>query len=278
MPWARHIWEESLPILAERGYIIPAVNTEDVDYVACARALANSIREWHPTAQVCLLTNKLIEDSTFTHIKTLPYGDQATDQSWKLSNDWQVFAASPFRQTVKLEADMLATSPIDHWWTLFERRDVVISTGCRDFYGNPSASRFYRRVFDVNNLPDVYNAVTYWRMSTGAREFFEWVRRIFTNWQQFKTLLKFSDHHPTTDLVYAVAAQVFGVDQCTLPQGLGPNIVHMKKHIVPIRGQDWTKELIWEHTNPGLRINTVAQQGLFHYHVKNWLTNESRNH
>ena len=65
-----------------------------------------------------------------------------------------------------------------------------------------------------------------------------------------------------------MAAQIIGVENCTLPTGVGPQIVHMKKYINPIQGKDWTKELVWEH-NP-FRINTVAQHGFIHYHVKEW--------
>jgi hypothetical protein len=104
----------------------------------------------------------------------LPHGNQG---GW--ANDWQMFAVSPYRQTIKLEADMIATSTIDHWWTLFELRDVVISQGARTFYDQPAKSRFYRRCFDANNLPDVYNAITYWRLSPTAQEFFTLVRQHF---------------------------------------------------------------------------------------------------
>jgi hypothetical protein len=166
---------------------------------------------------------------------------------------------------------MICASPIDHWWTLLEKRDVVISQGARDFYDQPATSRFYRKVFDTNNLPDVYNAITYWRLSTTAQEFFEWVRRIFENWVQYRALLKFPDEAATTDVVYAMAAQILGSERVTLPPGVGPKITHMKRYINPIHTDDWTRELVWEHTDPGLRINTVAQWGMFHYHVKNWL-------
>jgi hypothetical protein len=240
-----------LPILAERGYLIPAIG--DV-YVDCAEQLAHSIRQFHPAANITILTKEM-----------LPYGDQGG-----YANDWQVFAASPYRQTIKLEADMIATSPIDHWWTLFEHRDVVISQGCRDFYNNPGQSRYYRKLFDVNTLPDVYNAVTYWRVSKTAQEFFQLVKQIFEQWDRYKTLLKFPDEQATTDVVYAMAAQIMGPETVTLPVGIGPQIVHMKRHIIPTRTNDWTKELVWENTNPGLRINTIAQTGFVHYHVKNW--------
>jgi hypothetical protein len=241
-----------LPILAERGYLIPAIGDA---YVACAEQLAASIRQFHPDANITILTKDM-----------LPHGDLGG-----FANDWQVFYASPYRQTIKLEADMIVASPIDHWWSLFEHRDVVISQRCREFYDQPAESRYYRKIFDQNELPDVYNAITYWRLSNTAKDFFQLVRNIFQQWDSYKKLLKFPEETPSTDVVYAMAAQIMGPEQVTLPQNLGPTIVHMKKHINPIQTNDWTKELVWEN-NP-FRINTIAQWGLVHYHVKEW-TNE----
>jgi len=238
-----------LPILAERGYIIPAIGD---DYVNCAQRLSESILSFHPDANITVITKE-----------KLPHGDLGG-----FHNDWQMFAASPYRQTIKLEADMLCAGPIDHWWTLFERRDVVISQGARNFYDQPAESRYYRKIFDANNLPDVYNAITYWRVSQTAKEFFSLVRTIFENWVEYRRLLKFSDDEPTTDVVYAMVAIIMGEEQVTLPAGLGPTIVHMKRYINPIQSNNWTKELIWE-SDP-FRINTVAQWGLVHYHVKDW--------
>ena len=163
---------------------------------------------------------------------------------------------------------MIAAGPVDHWWTLFELRDVVVSQGCRNYRDETAQSRYYRRVFDANNLPDVYNAVTYWRLSKTAREFFDLVRQIFENWSEFRQLLKFSEDTASTDVVYAMAAQIMGPEQVTLPAGLGPTIVHMKQHINQLHSADWTQELIWE-TDP-FRINTIAQWGFVHYHQKEW--------
>jgi hypothetical protein len=255
-----------LPILAERGYLIPAIDTDTVDYLSCAVQLAQSIRQWHPDANISVLTVKRCSDPVFDHVISLPYGDLGG-----YANDWQVFTASPYRQTIKLEADMIAASPIDHWWTLFEQRDVVVSQGARTFYDQPAESRYYRKIFDANHLPDVYNAITYWRLSKTAKDFFDLVRQIFEQWDSYKKILKFPDDVPTTDVVYAVAAVIMGVENITLPAGLGPSIVHMKRYINPIQSDDWNKELVWEN-NP-FRINTVAQFGLVHYHIKEW-TNE----
>ena len=207
---------------------------------------------FHPQANVTIVTADM-----------LPNGDQG---GW--ANDWQMFGISPYRQTIKLEADMIAASPVDHWWTLFESRDVVVSQGCRTYYDQPAESRYYRKVFDHNHLSDLYNAITYWRLSNTAKEFFQLVRVIFENWNQFKQLIKFADDLPSTDLVYAMAAQIMGPERVTLPRGLGPTIVHMKRHVNGLRSEDWTQELIWE-TDP-LRINTIAQWGFVHYHRKEW--------
>jgi hypothetical protein len=133
-----------LPILNERGYLIPAIDTDTVDYLSCAIQLAKSIRQWHPDANISVLTAARCTDPVFDHIIPLPYGDLGG-----YANDWQVFAASPYRQTIKLEADMICASPIDHWWTLFEKQDVVISTGCRDIYDAVSPVRRYRKLFDT---------------------------------------------------------------------------------------------------------------------------------
>jgi hypothetical protein len=239
-------------LLVDQGYLIPAIG--DV-YVKCAKQLADSILTWHPSANITILTEDM-----------LPYGKLEG-----FANDWQCYEASPYKKTIKLEADMWCASPIDHWWELFSNRDVVISQGCRDFYDQPGKSRVYRKIFDNNNLPDVYNAITYWEASDLAKEFFTLVRNIFENWKSYKTLLKFPDEIPTTDVVYGLASVIIGVENVTLPAG--PTIVHMKKHMIPIISEDWSRELVCEHTNPGVRINTVAQWGLVHYHIKD-LVNE----
>jgi hypothetical protein len=198
----------------------------------------------------------------------LPYGNLGG-----YANDWQCYAVSPYQHTIKLEADMWCAGPIDHWWDLLSTRDVVISQGCRDFYNNAGKSRFYRKIFDNNALPDVYNAITYWKVSDTAEEFFKIVRDMFENWEKYKPLLKFPDEVATTDVVYAMTAVVMGMENVILPEGLGPTIVHMKKNMIPITSYDWSKELVYEKTNPGVRINTVAQWGLVHYYVKE-LANE----
>jgi hypothetical protein len=256
---------------AERGYLIVAENTESTNYVSCALALAKSIKLHTPDAKICLVTSTEVNDPVFDFVRPLPYGDQAPNSGWKLRNDWQVFYASPFRQTIKLEADMIIPHSIEHWWTMLEKKDVVLCTSARNYHNAVTDVRTYRRIFDVNGLPDVYNAITYWRLSEYAQTFFNLVKDLFNNWEEVRTSLTLGDTDPgTTDVVYAVAAKMLGVENVTLPNTSYPSLIHMKERINWLQQLDWTKELVWELDGANIRINTVDQQYPFHYNNKDF--------
>jgi hypothetical protein len=248
--------------IAEQGYIVIAQQNKDIDYLDCAVTLAKSIRYHHPDAQICLLTDY---DNVDTHLFNYVHSFPFPVNSYAWSNDWQVWHATPFRETIKLEADMLITSPINHWWAMLRNREIVVSTGCRDWKNQQAKSRHYRKVFDVNNLPDVYNAITYWRRSETSKNFFYTVRDIFQNWSDYRTLLKFPEEQPSTDVVYAMAAVIIGREKCTMPFASYPQIVHMKRHIAGTQTENWRSELVWELRDYMCRVNTIAQQGAFHY-------------
>lgn len=248
-----------MPYKAEKGYMIVAGQNDQVDYLTCAVTLARSLKYWHRDAKVCLVTDaENYQNSIFDFVVNFPYGNTG---GW--TTDWQVVDASPFHETIKLEADMVVSGPIDHWWTLFRNKPVWISSGCRDFHGKTSQNRSYRKIFDRNNLPDVYNAITYWRVSREAQKFFYQTRQIFEQWNSVKTVIQGAqDETASTDLVYALCAEEY------ITPGIGPQIVHMKSKIIGTSAEDWSKELIWEIVDGVLRINGHNQTGIVHYNQK----------
>jgi hypothetical protein len=267
MPWANKAWEKSLSDLEPQGYVIVAFDHPKVNYLDCARTLATTLRHWVPAARICLITDRpQSNDPIYDHYREISRTD--VNNAW--ADDWQVFFQTPFRETIKLEADMMITSPIDHWWTMFRHRDVVVSTGCRNWRDEASDNRQYRRVFDANGLPDVYNAITYWRRSETARNFFVQVRDIFANWDQWRRTIRYAEDVPSTDLVYAMAAAIIGPELVTMPFASYPQIVHMKPAHAGTQTSNWTQELVWEYQDYQLRIQTVAQWGAVHYNVKDW--------
>jgi hypothetical protein len=237
-----------------------AQDTDSTSYTNCADVLRKSILRVMPDANITIITTDM-----------LPYGDLATDSNWKLINDWQVYEASPYDYTIKLEADMYIPRNIDHWWDVLKDRDVVVSSTIRNFKQEISYIRFYRRFIDDNKLPDVYNAMTYFKKSEVATQFFMLVKEIFTNWEEYKKILKCNPQElATTDWVYSIVCHIMGVENTTLPSFTEMSMVHMKQYINGTPTENWTDTFIYECLPDQIRVQTVPQQYPFHYHVKNF--------
>lgn len=258
------------PIEFERGYLVIAQNNDTIDYIKCARMLARSLRRHQPDAKICLLTDNMVDEPDFDIIKLFPFGDRS-DGQWKLHNDWQCFYASPFRCTLKIEADMLVPGDISHWFDVLQHREIVVTVGARTYHNKLGRSRYYRRIFDANDLPDAYNAITYWRRTGQAEQFFSMVKMIMADWKNVMSVLKYGNEQPiNTDLAYAIAMKTLGtqnfISMCDIP-----SLIHMKPRFNNLQGDDWTQELIWEFTDSAFRINTVAQCWPVHYHEKHFV-------
>lgn len=240
-----------------KGFVIMA---QGDDYIKCARALELSIKRSMPDANVTIITTEM-----------LPYGDQCPDTFWKLQNDWQVYEASPYEYTIKLESDMYIPRPIDYWFDALKDRDVVICTKIKNFMQEDSDITFYRRFIVDNKLPNTYNGITYFKKSLIAQEFFQTTRKIWENWEEIRSTLQCNvNEFATTDWVYAIASHLLGEEKTTFPQFEPMAMIHMKKYINKIPSEDWTDIFTCEILPHSIRVNTIPQLYPFHYHVKNF--------
>ena len=254
-----------------KGFVILAQNTKKVDYVQCAEVLGRSIKRTMPNSHVTLITDEKVKSKTFDNVVKLPYGDLAPNSDWKLVNDWQVYEASPYEYTIKLEADLFIPTSIDYWWDALSIRDLVISTTIRNFKQEISDIRAYRKFIDDNGLPDCYNAITYFKKSELAEKFFAIVKDVFENWKYYINILKCNADEPvTTDWAYAIASHILGKENTTLPNFEAMSMVHMKQWINGMPTENWTDTLVYEILPHTLRVNTVPQQYPFHYQIKNF--------
>jgi hypothetical protein len=201
----------------------------------------------------------------------LPHGDQAPDSDWKLINDWQVYEASPYDETIKLEADMFLPRSIEHWFDILSINDVTLCTKIRNYKGELSDTRVYRKFIDDNNLPDIYNAITYFKKSDTAEKFYGIVRNVFENWEEYKEILKCNPtEEATTDWVYAIASHIVGVEKTTLPNFDELSMTHMKQFVSGTSTENWTDTLVYELLPDVLRVHTYSQEYPFHYHSKSF--------
>lgn len=249
-----------------KGFVVLAQNTNKVNYVKCAETLALSVKNTMPTANISLITNDVTSLNIWDKVIPLPYGDLHPDSDWKLENDWQVYEASPYEFTIKLEADLYLPTSIDYYWDVLTQRDLVICTTIRNFKQDVVSIKPYRKFITDNNLPDTYNAITYFKKSKVAEDFFSLVKDIFINWNQYKTILQCNpNEQATTDWVYALACHILGEEITTLPNFTSMSMVHMKPLVNDFVVEDWTKCLVYEIFPNLLKINTLPQLFPFHY-------------
>ena len=236
-----------------RGFVIMAQDTEKVSYTKCATALEISIKRVMPNSNVTIITSDM-----------LPYGDLGG-----YANDWQVYECTPYDETIKLEADMIIPRNIEHWWDILCVNDVVVANTIRNFKGEISDCRVYRKFIDENQLPDCYNAITYFKKSETAKQFYQIVKDIFENWEEYKSILKCNPtEEVSTDWAYALACHIVGVEKTMLPNFNELSITHMKQYVNGIPSEDWTKTLVYELLPDVIRINTYSQMYPLHYHIK----------
>ena len=259
----------------DKGYVILADGKE---YINCASMLSQNLHRIMPECSVTLLTTaknnvgndiKKMFDNTIIMPITMV---SSVNDPYKIINDRRIYEYTPYEYTIKLEADMYVPRSIDHWWNILAQRDLVISTTIRNFKQEISNVRAYRNFIDQNSLPDCYNAITYFRKSELAEEFYKLVSNIFFGWNEYRAILKCQPNLiATTDWVYALAAHALGKENTTLPQFTDMSMVHMKQYINSLPTECWTDTLIHELSTTCFRINTIPQLYPVHYHEKDFL-------
>lgn len=260
----------------DRGFVIIAENTELVDYIQCSNLLVKSLKNTMPNEKVALLTDNVNNPNLSNLYDYVIQLEDVTslvsnpNKDWKLYNDFQVYKLSPFVETIKLEADMYIPRSISHWFDICKHKDVVVCTSIRDFKGNISNETFYRETIISNSLPNTYNAITYFKKTKLAEHFFNVVKDIFCNWEQYSTFI-IADRREevTTDVVYSMASCIVGIEETTLPN-TDISFIHMKKIINDSKNEEWIEEYTTEIYPDVMRINTHTVLYPLHYHIKSF--------
>lgn len=270
-----------------RGFLTFAENNENQDYVALALLQAKWLKKFNPKELYAVVVNdrafKTITDEHrqfFDHIILLQDDWNTSDSIWRLQNEAQVFQLTPFKETIKIESDLIIHRNISHWWNALRLKDVVLSIGSVNYFGETNQSKFYREFFEINDLPDVYNGLMYFRYSEISYKFFETAKIIRENWKTISGILKKCyEKEPSTDTLYAVTAKVFGEDLVTIPTLKFFRMCHMKAaHNKFPEGTDWWDYLLFETDYQTIKINNERQYYPLHYQNKEFLNYYERNY
>jgi hypothetical protein len=263
-----------------KGFCLLAQNNDTTDYIRQAYALALSLHKYNKGQKISLITNDPVPASylhAFDKIIAIPWDDNAEGAKWKIQNRWKVYHASPYDETIVLEADMLILNDITHWWKELGKRDLFFVSNVRTYRDELVTSTYYRKTFKANTLPNLYSACHYFKKGDVAKEFFNLVEIIINNWQLFYGKFASEEYQKwcSMDVSCALASKILGNEtEITDPKSF-ITFTHMKPHVqewgqVP---EQWTK-VIGKYYRPDgtLILGNYVQKGLLHYVEDEFLT------
>jgi len=263
-------------IQEEQGWLTFAQNSDTVDYLKQAYLLALSVKTTCKINSFAVAVDKETEKTItdrqreiFDYIVVIPKDEP-------FYNEWRAWEISPFRETFKVESDMLIPCSVDHWWDGCRLNEVAITTNVRDYKGNIATSRYYRKLFDDNYLIDTYNGFMYFRHSRLSADFFSYAKQVFDGFSTFRDRILINCRHdkPDTDVVYGIVCNLLD-NKCHIPVSY-PTFTHMKSAINNWKPNlDWRDAVAWTLTeNFELIVGGYIQQYPFHYFHKDFCTDE----
>lgn len=194
----------------------------------------------------------------------------------------KAYEMSPYRETIKLEADMLLLSDISHWWDDFAKHDLLIANSVLDYKNDIANTDYYRQCFIANNLYSAHSCMTYFKESDEAENFFNTVKIIFDDWDEISwhMIRKVYQEEPSTDVVFGMAVTLLQKQYEYQITQKDRTFVHMKSRCMPwerkqFNSENWTECTSYYFT-PELElfVSNYKQTKPFHYHVKEFLTDE----
>ena len=261
-----------------QGFFWFAIDNNETEYSKLSGYLADSIRNSGTTGGIAVAGDvetckKLRKKSNIDHVIEIPNFKTAST-GWNFHNDWKLLSLTPFVHTVKLEADMIIPTNINAWWNILKQHDMVFSYDCYDINNNLIRDRVYRKIFIDNKLPNVYNALSYFRYSVEANKFFELCRVLTENWDYVRDscIVKCYDKHPTTDIIYALALKIMDPLELKKIDYDFFKIIHFKPGIHCCT-ENLTHKFVSVQENNQITVGGNTLMRLFHYHYKDYIEN-----
>jgi hypothetical protein len=262
-----------------KGYLVLAQNSENVNYVQQAYALALSLHASQDTCLISLVTNDLVPDEykkVFDKIIPIPGNDDAANSLWKVENRWKLYHVTPYDETIVFDTDMLVFKSFNGIWDTLSKYDVFFASNVLDFKSNQVVDYYNRKMFNENDLPNLYFGLHYFKKNKPALDFYNTLAFVVANWERvyFDIAPKSKQKWVSMDVSAAIAAKILGIDDSITHPTFDFRFTHMKANlqgIDPIPSA-WTKVLDYYINRQGnLIVSNIQQTGIFHYVENNFL-------
>jgi len=261
------------------GICLVAQNNSTTDYIRQAYALALSVLAKSPRTNISLITNDEVPNTykpVFDKIISIPWGDAASENEWKIDNRWKVYHVTPYENTLVFDVDMLVLENIDYVWS--NSHNLVFTNSVKTYRNELVTNRYYRKTFDANQLPDVYVGMYQFSKCKSTHRFFVLLDIIMQNWKYFYKQYAPNNFQDwcSVDVSVAIALKILGIEKDTLHGDSLLSFTHMKPRIQNLDNPSakWTDVLNIDIGNLGILINGYKQSGVLHYVEDNFLTND----
>ena len=254
----------------DQGYLTFAQGTQ---YLDCAYLLALTVKTYCKINKFAVITDCEVPkymQKVFDDIITIPTMEP-------FANECLAWELTPFKETFKLESDMLLTSNIDHWWPGARLKNICFTTRVCNYRGEFVDDSVYRKMWIENNLLNAYNGVMYFRHCTESKKFFNNCKTVLNNFNLYKNNIIKNCRHDVadTDVFMSIVATELGSENYYIPTLDYPSFVHMKQYINDFPSDDWRDACSWALTDDKIFIvNGYAQTKPFHYYHKDFCTKE----
>ena len=264
-----------------KGFLIFAQNTDAVDYLEQAYALALSIQYSQETVKnVSLVTSDKVPDKyklVFDKIIPIPWMDESVTSRYATEHRWKMYHSSPYHETIVLDADMLLLEDITTWWDYCSNHDLKFCSRIKNYKLETVKDTFHRKTFIANHLSSPYVALHYFKKSETAHNFYKTLEFVCNNWEWCWNKFAPTEYQNSCslDLATAVAIEIL-MWQDTVFDSCSPlEFIHMKPHL-----QEWDYDSAnWQtvvsavlNTKGDLVVGNIRQSKLFHYCEKTFVT------
>lgn len=271
-----------------RGFVTLGIDT-DSDQIRYSYALALSIKQCDPEAEVCLIVDKDKSDlvpskyfDAFDYITELNFGNTGHADGFHASNIWQLQHCTPFDKTIYLDSDILLKNvDIDLLWSRFANHGFAMSSFARSYRNIPASKH---NMFDIEinyGLPQLYSSLIYFdRGSDTSIEWFKMADPVFQNWRDVYSYV-FKEKKPSTfskNVLCNVVTHLLDIEKEISVRLV--DLVELENRSQNYWSNDvpssWTEMLNFWYTQKQQLIveNSSINGGIIHYRDRKFLTEE----
>lgn len=263
-----------------KGFLLLAQNTDDVDYIQQAYALACSIKlSQYRYKSVSVVTNDPVPEEykgAFDQIISIPYFNKDINSLFKTEHRYQMYYATPYDETIVLDTDMLLLDDISLWWDYCSNHDIKFCNRIKNYKLETVVDTVHRKAFISNNLSSPYFALHYFKKSDYAKEFYKVLEFVCNNWQWCWS--KFAPENyqswSSMDLAVAITIEILGAHEQVLDVLNPMEFIHMKPLLQGWSStpETWQDSVTYNFTGDSLTVSNIRQHKLFHYVEKDFLS------